>query len=101
MADHQNSHHRNETNRDLPSPNPMPPPAAGAAPADNADDQILAGALETARDIRQFRAPNRNYVRAWTNFTKFVDDERKAGKFSTGEKYLTRKNVDVWFLGMI
>ena len=62
MADRQNSRHRNETNRDLPPPNPMPPPAAVAAPANDADDRILAGALETARDIRQFRSTDRTYV---------------------------------------
>ena len=63
MADRQNSQHHNETNRDLLPPNPMPPPAAGAAgaaPADNADDQILAGALETAREIHQFHMPDTN-----------------------------------------
>ena len=60
MADRQNIHHHNETNRDLPLPNPMPPPAAGAAPADDADDQILAGALESARDMCLFRTPDTN-----------------------------------------
>ena len=101
MADCQNSCHCNETNRDLPPPDPMLPPAAGAAPTDDADDQILAGALETARGIPQFHKPDQSYVQAWTNFTKFNNNERKAGKLSTGEKYLTHKNVDVLFLDVI
>ena len=42
----------------------MLPPAAGAAPTDDADDQILAGALETARGIPQFHKPDQSYVQA-------------------------------------
>ena len=101
MADRQNSRHRNETNRDLPPPNPMPPPAAVAAPANDADDRILAGALETARDIREFRAPDRTYAQAWANFKKFINGERRAGKLSNGKHYLTRTNVDLWFSDVI
>ena len=56
----------------------MPPPAA-AAPSNNVDDQILAGAVETARDIREFRWPDPTYVQAWKNFTKFMDQGRGAG----------------------
>ena len=96
MADRQNrQHHHNKTNRD-PPPNPMPPPAA-AAPSNDVDNRILAGAVETARDIREFRRPDPTYVRAWKNFTKFVDQERGAGPLPGGEKYLTRKNIDLWF----
>ena len=96
MADCQNRQHHNETNSDLPPPNPMPPPAA-AAPSDDVDDRILAGAVETARNFRQFRQPDKTYVRAWKKFTTFVDQEREAGRLPRGEKYLTRDNVDLWF----
>ena len=69
MADCQNSHHHNKTNRDLPPPNPMPPPAAGAAPADDADDRILAGAVETAREIHLYQQSNQTYVQTSRNLS--------------------------------
>ena len=97
MADRQNRHHHKETNRDLSPPNPMPPPAA-AAPSDDVDDRILAGAVETARDIRQFCQPNKTYVQAWKKFTTLVDQEREPGWLPRGENSLTRDNVDLWFL---
>jgi hypothetical protein len=41
--------------------------------------------------------PDATYAREWRRFKEFVDAERAADNIPSGEKYLTRENVDLYF----
>eukprot|EP00957_Ditylum_brightwellii_P038590 2917480-Ditylum_brightwellii.AAC.1 len=47
------------------------------------------------------KASNRSYKTAWKGFKKIVDDGHRAGTIDLGEHYITKDNIDSYFVDVV
>ena len=55
-------------------------------------------AASAARDVAEAKQADKTYKYSWSHFTTFVSLKRSSNELDMGDKYLTRANVDLFFL---
>ena len=58
-------------------------------------------AAASALAVAATKECDKSYSSCWTQFTQFVAHSRDTGALPTGDKYLTRENIDFFFLEVI
>ena len=71
-----------------------PPPCAAQA-------KVNSLATATARSVAEQQQCDKTYTHAWKSFTSFVDSKRSTYELPPGDIYLTRINVDLFFLEVV
>ena len=61
-------------------------------------DDVAVAARKKARQTALAKKPDRSYTAAYNTLVKYVDEQRALYKLPMGEKYITRVNVDLFFL---